>query len=61
MTDEEAYDFYLNQLRISMIFESLNDKAEDMSKLVQLSQIDTKRYGNNFVEQDRFIYRWKAF
>jgi hypothetical protein len=28
-----------------------------MSKLVQLSQIDTKRYGNNFVEQNRFLYR----
>lgn len=61
MTVEEEYNFYLDQLRISMLFETLNDKAQDMSKLVQLSQIDTKRYGNNFVEQDRFIYRWKAF
>ena len=32
-----------------------------MSKLVQLSQIDTKRYGNNFVEMDRFQYRLKSF
>lgn len=31
-----------------------------MSKLVQLSQIDTKRYGNNFIEQDRFQYRLKS-
>ena len=60
MTDQEAYDYYLNQLRLSELFEYLNSRAEDMSKLVQLSQIDTKKYGNNFVEQDRFIYRLKA-
>ena len=60
LTDEEAYDYYLNQLFISELFLELNEKAEDMSKLVQLSQIDTKKYGNNFVEQDRFVYRWKA-
>lgn len=61
LTDKEAYDYYLNQLFISELFLELNEKAEDMSKLVQLSQIDTKKYGNNFVEQDRFVYRWKAF
>lgn len=60
LTDKEAYDYYLNQLFISELFLELNEKAEDMSKLVQLSQIDTKKYGNNFVEQDRFVYRWKA-
>ena len=31
-----------------------------MSKLVQLSQIDTKRFGGNFIEQDRFLYRLKS-
>lgn len=60
MSDQEAYDYYFNQLMLSELFLNLNDKAQDMSKLVQLSQIDTKKYGNNFVEQDRFVYRLKA-
>lgn len=53
--------YYKDQLRYSELFLYLNDLAQDMSKLVQLSQIDTKRYGNNFVEQDRFMYRLKSF
>ena len=53
--------YYRNQLLYSEIFLQLNDLAQDMSKLVQLSQIDTKRYGGNFVDQDRFVYRLKSF
>lgn len=53
---EKAY-YYKQQLLISELFLQLNDLSQDMSKLVQLSQIDTKRYGNNFVEQNRFLYR----
>ena len=53
--------YYRDQLRYSEVFLYLNDLAQDMSKLVQLSQIDTKRYGGNFVEQDRFMYRLKSF
>ena len=53
--------YYRDQLRYSELFLYLNDLAQDMSKLVQLSQIDTKRYGGNFVEQDRFMYRLKSF
>lgn len=53
--------YYRDQLRYSEIFLQLNTLAQDMSKLVQLSQIDTKRYGGNFVEQDRFMYRLKSF
>ena len=57
---KELADYYKNQLLLSEIFMELNELAQDMSKLVQLSQIDTKRYGNNFVEQDRFLYRLKS-
>ena len=53
--------YYRDQLRYSEMFLQLNTLAQDMSKLVQLSQIDTKRYGGNFVEQDRFMYRLKSF
>lgn len=60
LTNQEAYDYYKNQLLISELFIQLNDLAQDMSKLVQLSQVDTKRFGGNFIEQDRFLYRLKS-
>lgn len=60
MSKEDQKKFYGNQLLFAKIFLELNSLSEDMSKLVQLSQIDTKRYGGNFVEQDRFIYRLKS-
>ena len=60
LTSEEAYNYYKNQILISELFIQLNDLAQDMSKLVQLSQIDTKRFGGNFIEQDRFLYRLKS-
>lgn len=60
LTNEEAYNYYKNQILISELFIQLNDLAQDMSKLVQLSQVDTKRFGGNFIEQDRFLYRLKS-
>lgn len=60
LTSEETYNYYKNQILISELFIQLNDLAQDMSKLVQLSQIDTKRFGGNFIEQDRFLYRLKS-
>lgn len=60
LTNEETYNYYKNQILISELFIQLNDLAQDMSKLVQLSQIDTKRFGGNFIEQDRFLYRLKS-
>lgn len=60
LTDKEAFDYYYSQLLISELFLQLNELAQDMSKLVQLSQVDTKRFGNNFIEQDRFLYRLKS-
>ena len=61
LSSQEKATYYLNQLYYAKLFLELNNLAQDMSKLVQLSQIDTKRYGNNFVEQDRFVYRLKSF
>ena len=60
LTNEEAYNYYKNQILISELFIQLDDLAQDMSKLVQLSQVDTKRFGGNFIEQDRFLYRLKS-
>lgn len=61
LNDSQLADFYLNQLKYSELFLALNEIAQEMSKLVQLSQVDTKRYGGNFIEQDRFLYRLKSF
>lgn len=61
LNNQQKATYYLNQLYYAKLFLELNNMAQDMSKLVQLSQIDTKRYGNNFVEQDRFVYRLKSF
>lgn len=60
LSASEKVEYYKKQLLISEVFVRLNELAQDMSKLVQLSQIDTKRYGNNFIEQDRFQYRLKS-
>lgn len=57
LTPAEKVYYYRQQLLLSELFLQLNNLSQDMSKLVQLSQIDTKRYGNNFVEQNRFLYR----
>ncbi|UVX35320.1 MAG: hypothetical protein [Bacteriophage sp.] len=37
LTSEETYNYYKNQILISELFIQLNDLAQDMSKLVQLS------------------------
>ena len=60
LSNEELKEYYYNQLVLSQLFLELNELAQDMSKLVQLSQVDTKKFGNNFVEQDRFMYRLKS-
>lgn len=60
LTDEQLVDYYASQLKISELFLQLDELAQDMSKLVQLSQVDTKRFGGNFIEQDRFLYRLKS-
>ena len=60
MGAQQKCNYYESQLLIAYLFDSLNKKADDVSKLVHLSQIDTKKYGNNFVDQDRFYYRLKS-
>lgn len=60
LSTEEQMNYMKNQLLISELFLQLNMLADDMSKLVQLSQVDTKKFGNNFVDHDRFVYRLKS-
>lgn len=60
LSTKEQMNYMKNQLLISELFLQLNMLADDMSKLVQLSQVDTKKFGNNFVDHDRFVYRLKS-
>ncbi len=57
LSKEQQMQYLRNQLLLSQLFLDLNIYADDMSKLVHLSQIDTKKYGNNFVDMSRFVYR----
>lgn len=58
---DKTYEFYKNQLMIWRIYEALTPYAKELSELVHLSQVDTKKFGNNFNLQRRFLYRLKDF
>lgn len=58
---DRTYEFYKNQLMIWRVYEALTPYAKELSELVHLSQIDTKKFGNNFNLQRRFLYRLKSF
>ena len=45
---EETFDWYYNQLLIMKTYQELNPFSRSLSELTTLSQIDTKRFGNNF-------------
>mgnify|MGYP006896540917 CR=1 FL=1 len=47
--DTDRQKWLLNQLMYLKVFDSLLECANDLSKLVQLSQIDTKKFGKDFV------------
>ena len=58
---EETFDWYYNQLLIMKTYQELNPFSRSLSKLTTLSQIDTKRFGNNFGLQSAFLDKWKQF
>lgn len=58
---ENTFDWYYNQLLIYKAFQDLEPFANDLNQLVTLSQIDTKKFGNNFALQGAFMYRWNSF
>lgn len=61
LTRKETPEWYKNQLFIYATFAELTPYAEAMSNLVNLSQIDTKKFGNNFGLHEAFLYRLKDF
>lgn len=58
---EETFDWYYNQLLIMKTYQELNSFSRSLSELTTLSQIDTKRFGNNFGLQSAFLDKWKQF
>lgn len=58
---EETFDWYYNQLLIMKTYQELNPFSRSLSELTTLSQIDTKRFGNNFGLQRAFLDKWKQF
>lgn len=58
---EETFDWYYNQLLIMKTYQELNPFSMSLSELTTLSQIDTKRFGNNFGLQSAFLDKWKQF
>jgi hypothetical protein len=57
----KSVDYYIQQLNILASFLELSPVAEELSQLVKLSQIDTKKFGNNFIVQHAFETRLKHF
>lgn len=58
---EETFDWYYNQLLIMKTYQELDPFSRSLSELTTLSQIDTKRFGNNFGLQSAFLDKWKQF
>lgn len=64
VANEAEYKAYLNntryateQLGIFEAFTELKSYSEQMSELVTVSQVDTKKYGNNFTDMRLFMNR----
>lgn len=61
LTKENTFNWYYNQLKVMKAYEELDPFSRSLSELTGLSQIDTKRYGNNFGLQSAFLDKWKQY
>lgn len=53
--------WYVSQLAILDAYEKIEPYARALSELTKLSQIDTKKYGNNFALQQNFLIKMAEF
>ena len=51
---ERNLDFYIQQLLVADAYSKMLPYAERLAKLVRLSQIDTKKYGNTLSQQANY-------
>lgn len=56
---ELDFDWYYNQIRIYQTYKQLDPYAKGLAELVHTTQVDTKKFGNNFMLQKQFLYRVK--
>lgn len=56
---DNDFNYFFNQLLVLNAYQELTPFAEELSELVHISQIDTKKFGNSFALQQRFLYRVK--
>lgn len=57
----KSFNWYFNQLRIMKLYDAFTPASRSLSALTTLSQIDTKKFGNNFGLESAFLVRWKNF
>lgn len=58
---KDSGEWYISQLAILDTYEKLEPYARALSELTKLSQIDTKKYGNNFALQQNFLIKMAEF
>ena len=58
---KDTGDWYVSQLAILDVYEKVEPYARALSELTKLSQIDTKKYGNNFALQQNFLIKMAEF
>ena len=51
---ERDLNFYLQQILVSQAYQTMLPYADRLTKLVRLSQIDTKKYGNTLAQQANY-------
>ena len=57
----KSFNWYFNQLRVMKLYDAFTPASRSLSALTTLSQIDTKKFGNNFGLESAFLVRWKNF
>lgn len=55
------FDFYVQQLLVINAYQEMSPSADRLAKLVRLSQIDTKKYGNTLAQQSNYSKNVRDF
>ena len=58
---KDTGEWYVSQLAILEAYDKIEPYARALSELTKLSQIDTKKYGNNFALQQNFLIKMAEF